>query len=108
MKLVPISSFQKITGISDRAMLQLLERVGKDATQVYAEMSETQGLLLDVDSLKVRDLVEAIRQKQDKELSQKRAVIVEKLGAIVVEEIESIFLEASARASAERVSQKDD
>lgn len=108
MKLVTIHTFQKITGLSDRAMLQLLERVGNDPQHIYGEIHPDHGIVLDVNSVRVRDLVEALKANQQSALEAKRSVIVEKLGSIIVDEIEDIFLEATAKASAEQSTQKED
>jgi hypothetical protein len=97
MTLVTLHELQHLTGLSDRAMLHLLEQEGT-ACVVDAD----KGLLLDADSVSVKTLVSSLLKRTRDTLDEQENVLVARFSGIIGEHIEEILDDAVQRLALER------
>ncbi len=96
MKTVSLEEFQKLVGISDKALVWLLTH-----NMVQCQTSPERGLTVDLESVDTNALREAILTRRDEIVEQRKEIIVERLGNVVRDELTSIVNEAIGHYLAE-------
>lgn len=97
MKLVKLIDFQKLSGLSDSMIVGLLTR-----NVIPCHLDEKHGIMVEVESVELKEIVAAIAAKQDGLLTQQQTLVAERLGRMVNSQLERIFDQAIARFLAER------
>ena len=95
MSALRIRDFQRLTGLSDSAVLSLLS-----ANDLNYEIDPDGFISIEADSVEIRQLVDAVASLQENQLSSEHGVIVEKVARVVSEEFSSIVEQAIAHARA--------
>ena len=99
MSAIKIRDFQRLTGLSDSAILTLL--AGND---LACTIDDDGYIKIDAESIEVRKLVDAAISLQEVELSKEHGVIVEKIARLIGDQFSSIVEEAVAHARASSTS----
>ena len=92
MKMIPLAEFQRITQLSDRAIVWLLNH-----REIEMEVDPKRGLLIAPDSAATKTLIGALSSSEHSLAQAKRALIVEKLASIVDDGLDDIVDAALAR-----------
>lgn len=92
MKMIPLAEFQRITQLSDRAIVWLLNN-----REIEMEVDPKRGLLIAPDSATTRTLIDALSSSEHSLAQAKRALIVERLASIVDDGLDDIVDAAIAR-----------
>jgi hypothetical protein len=92
MKLVALAEFQNLLGLSDKALVWLLTH-----NALQCEIRPEKGICIDIDSVPVKKLQEAIIARQQEVLDRNQDLVTERLGAVVRDELETIVNEALGR-----------
>lgn len=96
MKNVSLEEFQKLVGVSDKALVWLLTH-----NVVQCQASPEHGISVDLESVDTKALREAILARRDEIVDQRKEIIVERLGNVVRDELTSIVNEAIGHYLAE-------
>lgn len=96
MKNVSLEEFQRLVGISDKALVWLLTN-----KLLHCKPSSDGGLTVDLEAVDTHALREAILARRDEIIDQRKEVIVERLGNVVRDELNSIVNEAIGHYLAE-------
>lgn len=86
MKQLTLSDFQKLTGLSDAALLYLLKE-----NKLACETNRDGALLVDVSTVQIKELIQALTKRQSEALEVEREVIKERIARIASEELGSII-----------------
>jgi len=100
MKIVSLEEFQKLVGLSDKALIWLLTR-----NLVQCQIVAERGLCVDLESVDTKSLRESILARREAVLDRRNEIIVERLGNVVRDELESIVDEAIGHYLAEEKSE---
>ncbi|RMG43704.1 MAG: hypothetical protein D6719_03200 [Candidatus Dadabacteria bacterium] len=92
MKLVNLSEFQRLTGISDRSLLWLLKN-----RRLICQVSDASEIMIDIESADVKKLIEAMKSTNHDFLKKRQRIITEKFARIIGEELDVIVDQAVAR-----------
>ena len=92
MSAIKIRDFQRLSGLSDSAVLTLLS--GND---LKCEIDDEGFIKIDAESIEVRQLIEAALNHQQEELAKEHGVIVEKVARVIGEQFGAIVEEAVAQ-----------
>ena len=95
MSAIKIRDFQRLTGLSDSAVLTLL--AGND---LACSVDDDGYIQIDAESVEVRALIDAAVALQEAELGKEHGVIVEKIARLIGDQFSSIVEEAVAHARA--------
>ncbi|MBN8550778.1 MAG: hypothetical protein J0M12_15800 [Deltaproteobacteria bacterium] len=96
MKTVSLEEFQKLVGISDKALVWLLTQ-----NLLQCQTTADRGLCVDLESVDTENLRKAILARRDSVLEERKDIIVERLGNAVRDELQSIVDEAIGHYIAE-------
>lgn len=91
MKLITIQEFQHTAALPDSAMLWLLKSGG-----IAHSIDSKQGIMIDLDSASVQKTIKGLTECRQSALTDNRSLIIEKIGAIISDNVELIFSEALA------------
>lgn len=86
MKLVTLSDFQKLAGLSDKALSWLLTR-----NLVACQTDAARGILVDLDSVETGDLLKSIAARRSRVLREGDRLMMEKLAAVATRNFEDII-----------------
>ena len=89
MKLVTLENFQKLAGLSDRALCWLLVR-----NRLRCENDAQHGLMVDLDSLETRELLKSISAEQSSALESGQRLLIERLAGVATKGFEEIVNQA--------------
>lgn len=92
MSYVSLEDFQKLTGISDSALLWLLKR-----QNLVCEIGQSGILQIDIESAHVKSLIEALAQKQTEVLAADRDLLFERISGILLTRLDDIVARAVVR-----------
>ena len=92
MKAVTLSEFRRLTGVSDSALVWLLEN-----KKLVCQLDKERGILVDLDSAQLKELIQSISTKKNKALSDQASLISERFARIISDNFEAIAEEALAR-----------
>ena len=92
MTLVTLTEFQRITGLSDQALLWLL----KD-NQLECSIDEENGLMIDIESTNTTELIKAVALKHEQVLERHKRIVSERFARIISEQMEEIARDVIAR-----------
>jgi|GEM_PF-3478697 len=90
-----LGEFQKLTGISDAALLWLLKN-----NKLRCQVDSKKGLIVCPENLELQNLVEAVARRKQKVLAKHEKLLIEKMARIIRENFEAITEEAIARVTA--------
>jgi hypothetical protein len=96
MKLCPLSEFKKTSGLSDQALIWLLCN-NKKACQIDSKL----GLCIDLESIRLEQLISASKAKTLQNLKENKEIIVERLALIVNARVQEILDEAIMASQSE-------
>ena len=85
MKLVKLGDFQKLAGLSDRALSWLLTR-----NLLRCEVDPARGILVDIDSVETADLLKSIAARRTRILDSGERLLMESLAAVATRHFEQI------------------
>ena len=85
MKLIRLGDFQKLAGLSDRALSWLLTR-----NLVRCQIDPAQGILVDLDSVETTDLLKSIAARRTRILQTGERLLMESLAAVATRHFEQI------------------
>lgn len=89
MKLVSLEQFQRLTALSDKSLVWLLTK-----NLLPCQSKPGEGLQVDLESVEIAKLQEAILARQAAALEERSPEISEQLGNIVRDELEILVNEA--------------
>ena len=92
MKAVTLSEFRRLTGVSDSALVWLLEN-----KKLVCQLDKERGILVDLDSAQLKELIQSISTKKNEALSDQASLISERFARIISDNFEAIAEEALAR-----------
>ncbi len=91
MKLVKLAQFQDLLALSDKALMYLLRE-----NRLKLSFDPAQGILVNIEDLDMKDLVEAIASLKRDLLRDNSELIAERLASIVGNKLERLVEEALA------------
>lgn len=91
-RLVSLQEFQKLTGLSDKALVYLLKQ-----NLLRCSVSDQSLLMVDLESVEIQHLQAAILERHGEVLNLNSTVISETLGTIVRDHLDVIVNEALGR-----------
>ena len=91
MKLISLRDFQNISNLSDRALLWLLVN-----QRLTCQCDQSGAIMIDADSLQVKELVKAISTRSAELVTAKMPVISERFANIVARRLDDILEQALA------------
>ncbi|MCB0309782.1 MAG: hypothetical protein KDD42_01025 [Bdellovibrionales bacterium] len=89
MKLLTLEEFQKLTSISDRAIVWLLKN-----KKLACQINDQNELLVDIESAQIKDLVSAISARHLELMTNNRRLVSERLAKIVSSKLEEFLDQA--------------
>lgn len=92
MKMIPLSEFQRITQLSDKAIVWLINQ-----QEIEMQVDSKRGLLISPESATTRSLVNAITSSEQSATQAKKALIIEKLASIIDDGLDDIVDAALVR-----------
>lgn len=93
MKKISLIDFQRLSGLSDRALMHLLK-----STQLKCSTEQGQ-ILIDIEQLSVKKLVEAVSHKSAQLLLKDQNYLSERIASTLTTKLESIFDQALSIAA---------
>lgn len=91
MKLLRISEFQRLSGLSDRALAWLVVN-----NRLPCQADPKQGIMVDVESVEIGTLVSAIAARKEELLKERHSFLAERFANIIGKSLEEILDEALA------------
>lgn len=89
---VSLTEFQRLTGLSDSAILWLLKH-----NKIALAYSLDQGIRVDAGDASTRLMVEAMIHQHETLISEDESLLMERISALIRTHLESIFETAQAR-----------
>lgn len=86
MSYVSLREFQEVTGISDRAMLEILKR-----NQLSCQLDEEHGIMVELESADAEQLIEVVVTSERDRFTADKGLIRERFRTIIVERLNEII-----------------
>ena len=86
---IPLGKYQRLTGLSDRALVHLL-----CSNKLSCRCDEEQGILVDFESVDNKELLEAVAKTHAAAVGDIEVLMAEKFGSFISEKFEEISSEA--------------
>ena len=93
MKLISLAELQRLTGLSDRAMMQILSN-----GQLQCECRDNE-IFFDSSSIELHSLVRAIAQRKQEIIQRDQNYISERISSLIAQRLEALFERALSIAS---------
>jgi len=92
MKLIKLSEFQSISGLSDSMVLLLLKE-----SLLRCHVNQSNELSIDIDAVDLKDLFASLLETHKEQFIEQEPLIIEELGSVMAAHFERIIDEAIAR-----------
>lgn len=97
MKKVSLKEFKDLSGLSDRALVNLLTE-----NSISIEYSPEEGILIDIESTNIDHLIKATIKRQKEILSSRKKLYIESFASLIAEHMESMVDEALMLARSQK------